>query len=990
MAYWRGREHAEFDVMKSFGVGLLRRPLNPKNDYSGEIDLDSFKEDLELCRKYGFRLLVTVMGVPDIVAEEHPLTGVDGTKYARGHMRIYNFFDPVVQDVAKKVAWNCAKIAKENADVISYLQFMNEWVMQAYVTPYSLVMGQYSTPICFDEHAKKAWLKYLGTLPEAWKKKILEENSILRLEDVPMATEYPKVEFSPTYIAWCQFQSYSMGKHFRDLYQTVKEVYAEGKVVSHACMPALNNGFPTSTKKEDESAWKSSWGHDVEFWLEAGRCFDILCVNTYNNYFGGWDLFGVIEYPYIQDNDVTQLQHYSRFHDVVRAHRLDGLMISEIGANSFFHSEDGQRYLVMRQLIEAMAYSQPETINVHCWTDDATLSPHREQFFGLVREKLRLQDHRELKPAFYGWYLAKRTIDKVNPFQYPPFTYVILSRQLMQMGLAPTAEFDQIPIRCSKPARPRPLPRSYARLVPHVLACRDVNLRVSTDQLVAKYGFNRRAKSIIVFDSAEVSSPGFIQRLIEFDGPIFTSATIGFYGLDDDEERKSKVLKLTGLKRLRYETRDVLKIEIVEAVGFFKQGKTFEFPYGKRLATIRKEDLPVEAELLAQFQDGCVAIYQYRTRYISAFTLDVKDYELVAPLTYMLTKTIARASETWLSIKNKKPDPYLYVYPMGNLTSVVNGDIADKIAKLQTPIGTVELPVRGKDTSCFNIEDGKLTFAIITAKGSLRLNGKALITAPDGINAIYDSGSLEVRPYYSEGGYQILRVLANGEQLERDDDELTPKFVGKKTLPLKIELITTPRVDAKMDLVQNEIIANGVGDEFSQEVTVLTKPDMYRFILQIRDVLTNRVKVRAYKFIPEQALWKTIGEWVMNKEKKYLEAEMKVDHLEKIRIEAIPVDQAGKRLKGRIQLKFEMLYENRVIPSMSYLIGDYVHVRMLYPYRYEACKITGTKAKIFSQGKGEPFETRTLRYWLQGVTMGSNGQHWNHLYRSEFKCVSLP
>jgi hypothetical protein len=643
-----------------------------------------------------------------------------------------------------------------------------------------------------------------------------------------------------------------------------------------------------------------------------------------------------------------------------------------------------------------MAYGQPEVITAGRWADEVGWSPHREQFFGLAREKLSFfvqETYRQLKPAFYGWYLAKRIIDAVDAFQYEPFTYVMLSRSLTQMGLAPRGSHDQIPFRYSKPIRPLPVPQEYLRLVPYVLACRDVNLKVSTDQLVTKYGLDDMSKSVIVFDSAEISSAAFIQRLIEFKGPVFTPATIGFYGVDDEEKRKGKVLELTGLKVLAYESKDELNVKVVEDFGFFKQGN-YKFHYGQRIVTIRSEDLPADAKIIAQFPDGNIALYKFDNRYISAFNLDIKDYELVAPLTFMLTRTIAKDSETFLSVKSKKPDSRLYIYPMGSLTAVVNADIDDKVTNLQTPAGTVTLPVRAKDTACYKIKDGKLVFAIVTAKGTLSIKGKAFITCPDGVTAIYDNGSLEVRPYYSYSGNQILAIKANGKPLKRVDDELTPCFQGKVTLPLKIELSETPRADIKIDLVQSEIIANGVGEEFGQEVKVLAKPDIFRFICRVSDDRTKKVRIMAHKFISSKgkAAWEMIGEWIQDLEKKYsiLEVDMETGCLETIRVDAVPLDQEKNPVKGSIELSLEMLYKNRVMPSMSYVEGDFVVIRILYPYRYEKCRITGTNAKVLSHGKWESVEARTSYYWLPGVIMSANGQHYNHLYRSEFKVNVLP
>ena len=85
------------------------------------------------------------------------------------------------------------------------------------------------------------------------------------------------------------------------------------------------------------------------------------------------------------------------------------MVISEVGANSFSVSEDTQRYLLIRSIIQCLYFGNVKDIYAFCaFEDPIGMTDMEEQFFGITRYK-----QSKPKPAMYGLYFVKKLIEYI-------------------------------------------------------------------------------------------------------------------------------------------------------------------------------------------------------------------------------------------------------------------------------------------------------------------------------------------------------------------------------------------------------------------------------------------------------------------------------------------------------------------------------------------------------------------------------------------------
>ncbi len=511
-------------------------------------------------------------------------------------MGITNIYHPAVQEAARDSAAQQARNASQNTDVVEYLQLMNEWLLRTYIIGWRTNLGLATLTfpavlVSYDEHARRGWHEFLQKLPEVWRGKVLAENKVAAIADVPMLKDYTPFEtqnFSPTYLAWCKFRSYSLGRYFDLMYQAAKAAAPEVKIASHACMPHIVGAIGIG---------RSDLGHDVEWWLEAGPGCDYLCVNTYQAY------WGIKERPYLQDADLEFQLYYTAFSEVVRTYGLKGMMVSETGGSSYCSSEDGHRYILARSIIQVTAYGQCDVVTEFCFDDDVQRTPIHEQFFGIVREKWRTP-----KPAFFTYELARDISNATAPFADEPFIYLVLSRMAMDMGKSPSAvastdpEADRQARQSvfgadSAAVRPYAVDMSdlYFPPLPSILAAREVNWKVTTDHMLERGTPASAARAAILAHSAYIATAAFMRRLKDLPLTV-VPATIGLEGVDDDTERSVVRRELLGLRDVRLVRRACLDLAFTgEWAGLTSRHR---LPWNGLIAEIEENELPPEAHVL--------------------------------------------------------------------------------------------------------------------------------------------------------------------------------------------------------------------------------------------------------------------------------------------------------------------------------------------------------------------------------------------------------
>ena len=224
---------------------------------------------------------------------------------------------------------------------------------------------------------------------QAGKPRILNEvTEVLDVRDAP-PPDLDKKGWSPVALAWAEHRARLIGRFLAEVYETVKPAAPRTELLSQSTMPVLANWA---------SLELAALGHNPDYWFREGRSCDYLAVNVYDS---NPRLF---ERPYFGDNDLEVWSWMSLFSEVVRVNGLSGLYVTEVGANSYWHTEDAQRYLVMRGVLTAAHFGLSGLYHL-LWNDEPRFEGVNEQFFGVARDQ-----HLQPKSALRELQLAMAVI----------------------------------------------------------------------------------------------------------------------------------------------------------------------------------------------------------------------------------------------------------------------------------------------------------------------------------------------------------------------------------------------------------------------------------------------------------------------------------------------------------------------------------------------------------------------------------------------------
>jgi hypothetical protein len=934
----------EMAAMARFGLDLVRIVgdlIKPAEDYSGEIaDASPLEQTVERSRRLGLRIAALSWNViPDLVAREHPLVGADGNTYARGEWGLFNFWDPAVREVAIKVATNTARRLAATSGAVRYFQPTNEWTLLSYPPfgwDWRWYAGEsYRAPniiVSYDEYAASDWRRFLGDLPREWQAKILDENGVLELSRVPMIRTFENARFSPTYAAWCRFTSAAIGSFMADVYRVAKPAAGDIGVLSQSVMPypLLMSGFP-----------ESGLGHQVDYWMGSGRSFDLLAVNTYQDY----AVFP--EHPFFWDGDLPLQAWYTFFRELARMYGIPGLVTSECGATSYHHSEDAQRYIVLRSLLQVAAFGRPEAIFQLLWNDDPLFEPIHEQFFGLMRNGLGLP-----KPAYADTRLVMRTIRRLTPgsgaeASTAPFGYVIVSRMAMDCGIT-HGPLDS-------------------------LTARELDLRVVTDYLVERNALDPAHRLIIVADDASVSSAALVSVLLASPHPVIVPATIGQFGVDGDDSRQAAVTQLIGLRSRRLEIVPNAQLRWVVSPTDAMTKAIYRFERPVERVVFADDDLPSGSIVQARFEDGSVAVYAYGTRVIVAFGVGADGGEDPERTRFArdLTRAVGEHANIGRPVRGIDPDDPVLVYDLGSgIVAVVNTTDVDRVTTVEVSGRQIELPVAARHFSAWDYRARR--FAVVSGAGSLRDNGEELIRTPEDTTVVFDDGAVEVRPRYSDRGGRTTEALLNRERLAYEIDDAAGYFSGQGDLPIVIEVSTELTIRCRADF-ERYVVLTSDGSTARGSFVQLTTPDRCKLLWTDALEHVDRLDVEFVwheRLGPARSQHTTVN--AASQSGMVAVTAPPIVSPASVAITVTAFDAGGLAMPVPAT-RLHLAYEDRDVPSMSYRTGEAKMARIIHPMRFEDCSIVEVRSEAFSEG----------RWRRLTLNIGGRGQHARHLESSE-------
>lgn len=980
------------EAMKEYGINKVRitgGDIFGVNNETGKISDSSYFDFIKpKLLENNIRIIYVMWNIVNQkVAEKYPLVGSDNNEYPLAHGAFPNIFHDKVIEINKEILKNYLSAIEQDYNVVDYFQLGNEQVGFCYPPKgfdwkylEELLQGvKKRVLVSYDKYSEEKWHKFLiNDIDEIFRKKILIENNTKRIEDIKQLKVKPVSEFSPTLLANCFFNSYYFGKFLKDDYSFIKNKYPKMNILTPAII--LPHVIGQYIYINDSFNFQGSMAfHNYIYWLKSGKIADYLAINCYTNVFAY-----IPELDGINDLDIELPIGLTFARDVNRAYKLKGVVITETGANSYNCSEDTQRYILIRSIIQALYYGNVKDIYGFLFCEDPITMPDPEEtFFGITRFKFT-----EPKPAMYGFYFVKKLFEKVKLEDYnlKPFIYVILSRKNMDHG--------------------------YSAGHPYNIVCnREVNFCLSIDDVLVDGDLDKKAKGVIILDSALVSSAKFVNILNKFaNGVVIIPGSIGMYGIDEDFKRENIICKYLGLGKRKFLRKEEVNINIKSSFGDFKEGERYYLknelnkiginstPY---ILNISKNDFIDlnKIEIIAEFEDGGIAMYKKGNMIITSFPLNLGKIFGSTLFHQKLTNTLGDITNTKNNLEGINNNKRILIYELKNTVIAVNTSDVDYVAKINTNCGYIEMPIRARDFSYVRVIDNSVESFIITAEGRLVVNNKLILDSPSDITTYYDNGKIEIRPYYSYKGNEILNLFINKEEVIPGEDKLSKYYKTKSGLPAIVSYNLVNRFDIKVNLVKKEMLGNEDKKEkekvsystilnafdmmhdkeknynskgtFGRKIELIEVPDEIDLHIKCSTNKISKIKVEVFEinnFEKSRIFYK---EFSFNKTSFKINPTLKP--LRPFIIYIHPLDEKGNSILENIKFELFMYYFNRVFPVLFNKQSKLSVAKILYPRKYDGCEILDIKARYYSKGVWEDLV----------VNKGEKGVIDNHLYYSE-------
>ena len=936
---WRGLERdltgiadAGFDLVRIVGELVL-----PSGDGVAVAGDDLWRSASHLCARLDLDVLALCWNV---VADEalpgHPLVDARGFEYARGHWGLFNFMNPRLRQVALDSLQTIARAISEPAGIVRDFQPTNEWLLAVY-EPNGWDWYSYAgemtrtmpTQVMYDDHSLRAWHDFVEALPAAWRSKVRAERGT-----TPEPPDLDSSAWSPTAAAWAEFRAALIGDFLVDVYDAVKRVAPEMHLLSQSTMPVIVDWAGLRT---------ASYGHNPDYWFKRGKSCDYLAVNTYDHY------ALLEEHAALGDNSLELWGWLTLFSEIVRVHGLSGLYITEIGANSYWHSEDAQRYLAMRSILAAAHFS-PEKICHLLWNDEPRFEGINEQFFGAVRDQ-----HLQPKPLLVDLETVMLTIRRAKAAPPPAASFAcVLPRRSMDLGLELSP--------------------------PNIMAAKGRASVLTTEGLIVAGGLPAGVNGMLIAGSHLVGG----RQALEYAASRGISATVpgalGRYGFDDDAERERAITAAFGISERRYRTRNGAIVDLAD-------GRRIELGGSYEVLDVAPSSLATDASVLATFDDGAVAAYRIGSLTVCPLAPAESIPDDDAPMSVYLHAVVAVAGEGVpfdLLVEHDSTGGRVSYWTIGETIVAVNNSDSAGVIRLRDSSGTTyTLSVAARRFSAVDRNE-RPDFAVLSGSGTVSVGTWSLTSEIADAVVVFDSGTISASARWSALGTMLQTVSVNGTPATRQannssDQHVVSALVGDTfvvTAAARAVVRGTIAYAREIDLREHSETPEN-GHHFG-ELNAPTTPGTHivtapagRATLSwhAADQVAFRVSLRSISV-----------EGVVVLLDELLSARAETQHLDVPRVAAVRnarVEVAIEAVTGALpdDLEVTLLYETEEAPStLASRRGDGVtRLRFLHPMAREYDRVVGTRVEVLWGGGWRPAL----------LHIGQPGLHTRHLHLSE-------
>lgn len=744
-------------------VRMVGDPVVVADDGRSVSDPQGLLERLvEQSRALGLTILPLSWSViPDAVATKYPLVDAQGCTYSRGHWGLFNFSHPELREISIRALESTMRELQRYPDVFPVFQPTLEWQLVSF-PPHGWAWESYAgesrravpTQVMYDVDSLARWGQFLTELPDPWRSAVEAEFPGTELQEVPPPDLDAPAAFTAHRLAWARFRSRLPGEYFAEIYSRLKPQAGEMRLLIPEAMP-----LPLI----DSGLRLSSLGHNPEQWLAAGEIGDMLTVSVYDS------IFEIAAYPGHADAALDHTAALMYFAELARAHKLPWA-VTEQGGNSYHHTEDGQRYVVMRGALAAASF------NIHShshllWNDEPTFEGVHEQFYGFTRHQ-----HQQSKPVAHEiarvrWLIEHADTTSLRP---DPQVMVVIPRDSMDVGLegwttdALTDPWMQVS-------------------------------GVTTTSLIASHGLPQSTRIVVFSGRHEVGNVAMLDQVRDVGATAVLYAGSARYGVDDADERERRFTGSSGLRHRPLETSfGTVEIEWFDTAGKPTEVVSATLPAGLELRT---GNLPDTAHIISAVRGSdLVLAYRYQDAIWTALPVGRPGDEIDSDLTAWTRELMHRSMPK--GIKQR-----FEVLEGGDLTYHVIGDVLTVINSRPTPATARVSFDDGAAVASIDVAPGQFsavqlsarpTVAVLAGAGQIEVDGVVVLESDAHAVAMLADNEVRFEPLHDREGRRYTAVTVNNASAvlrsEHGSDVWVRQGVGSSA---RVETTTEPAIQSK-------------------------------------------------------------------------------------------------------------------------------------------------------------------------------------------------
>lgn len=451
----------------------------------------------------------------------------------------------------------------------------------------------------------------------------------------------------------------------------------------------------------------------------------MLTVSVYDS------VFEITAYPGHLDGALDHPASMMYFAELARSFNLP-LAVTEQGANSYHHTEDGQRYLIMRGALAAASFDI-ESHSHLLWNDEPGFEGVHEQFYGIARDQ-----HQQSKPSGHevarvGW--LTRHAD-TSARRRAPQVMIVVPRESMDVGLEGWTS------------------DALAGPWMHVSG-------LTTSSLLAERGLPSSVRVVVFAGRHAVGTAAMLERVRGMEAVIYADAAQ--FGIDDQELRMKILKEVTGLSRRPVNV--CLEATEVEWPGHDTANLTVSHMRLGEALDIRRKDLPSGATVFSSVRGtDQVLAYRYQNTVISALPFGRPVDSIDADHTLWTRTLLGRALQDRLDLPFHIIEGADLSYNLiGDTLTVVNGHDSMKTARLSFDggINIASIDVASGQFSAVQLSNHP-SLAVLSGQGRVMMNDNVVLENDAHITSMLAGGELRVEQLHGRDGVYITAVEANG------------------------------------------------------------------------------------------------------------------------------------------------------------------------------------------------------------------------------------